>query len=92
MITPVPSASTYLAIAATSALFDVELEADAYYLYVASVATWIAQGTDPTAAVDDQSMFVPASTPITLAGATGAKVAAIRAAGDGGASLTRLRV
>lgn len=49
MITPVPSASVFLAIGAASAEFDLELEPGAFYVYTATVDTWIAQGAEPTA-------------------------------------------
>lgn len=92
MITPVPSSSAFLAVGAASAQFDLELAADAFYVLVADVPLWIAQGANPTASAGAGSMRWPANVPLQVAGACGAKVAAIRASGDGAASLTRLRV
>lgn len=92
MITPVPSSSAFLAVGAASAEFDLELEPGAFYVYTATVDTWIAQGAEPTASAGAGSMFVPAGVQVTIAGACGAALAAIRASGDGAASLTRLRI
>lgn len=59
------------------------------YRFVASTSCWLATGANPTASAAAGSLYVPANTALLLDGAiNGAKVAVIRDAADGKASLT----
>lgn len=89
---PIPSTSARLAVGIASAQFSLVLADGSYYVYTATVGTWIAQGANPTASAAAGSMFVPANTLLTIAGLVGAKLAVIRASVDGDASLTLLSV
>ena len=89
---PIPASSVYLAVGAASAQFDLELDPKSSYVLISDVPIWLAQGANPTASAGAGSMRWPANVPLQIAGLVGAKVAAIRAAGDGNASLTQLSV
>lgn len=61
----------------------------------AFAATALAGGgalSAPIATAADGSMYVPANTPVLIDGAGGDSLSVIRAAGDGTASLTRMRI
>jgi len=78
----------------TSAQFAniVAMAAKQTYLFVSTTACWIQQGANPTAAATPGSMFVPANVQVLIDGALGAKLAVIRDAADGKASLTRCKM
>jgi hypothetical protein len=57
------------------------------YRYCANVATWIAQGANPTATAGAGSMYVPAGSPVLLDGFDGAKLAVIEDGSAGKANL-----
>lgn len=87
--TLVTSLSKTLAVAAAAAQFTGSLTSSVRYLYTCDIASWIAQGVNPTASAADGSTYVPAGVPVYLDGKNGAKVSALRAGGSNGiASLT----
>ncbi len=63
-----------------------------FFAFVSSTACWIKQAADPTASAADGSMFVPAGVIVMIDGTNGVKLAVIRDAADGKASLTPVRV
>lgn len=63
-----------------------------FFLFISSTNCWIKQGLNPTATAADGSMFVTANTPVFLRGDDGVKLAVIRDAADGTASLTPVRL
>lgn len=92
IICPITSTSDSQAVSSTAATMTPTMVAGGFYQFVCTVACYILQGAAPTATAADGSMFVPANTPITLDGTAGAKLSVIRAASDGTACLTRLKV
>ena len=62
------------------------------YQYVANVASWIAQGSNPTATAGAGSTYVPAGVIVLLDGHLGAKLAVIQDGSGGKASLTPVQV
>lgn len=61
------------------------------FWFISSTACYIAQGTNPTASAADGSIFVPAGLPVLIDAAGGIKLAVIRSAADGFASLAPAR-
>jgi hypothetical protein len=94
MIIPVISSSDALAVGAASGQFATinAMAAGEFYLYSCNQNSYIAQGANPTATNGAGSMYVPANTVIPISGALGARLAAIRDAVSGVATLTRVQV
>lgn len=88
---PVTSTSDVQAVSGISAQMSPTMEVDQVWMFACNVDCYIAQGANPTAAVADGSMFVPAGEVIYIDGGVGAKLAVIQASSGGFASLTRLR-
>ncbi len=87
-----PSSADYKTVTNSSAQFDTTLAAGELYELVSTTHALIAQGADPqTAAAADANMVVAAGVPTLISGDLGAKVAIIRVAADGVATLTRVR-
>jgi hypothetical protein len=76
------------AVGAASASMGLAMLPGKFYLYVANVDSWIAQGATPTASAAAGSMFVPAGLPILILGNNGADLATIEDVAAGKASLT----
>lgn len=94
-MTPRISESVETAVGSSSAAIGLTMDtADgtgvALYLYVANVASWIAQGASPTASAGSGSMYVPAGAQIIIDGALGASLAVIDDGSAGKCSLTPL--
>lgn len=84
---PTPT-SVVRTVTASSATFSTTMAVGEVYLLCSSVACWIAQGAAPTAAKSDGSTHVGAGVPVLIIGTAGAKLAVLRDAADGNASLT----
>lgn len=90
----ITSGADFVAVGATSAQFPniTAMAVNQYFLYSSNVASWIKQGSNPTASAAAGSMFVPAGYPVIICGADGAKLATIQDATGGKASLTPVRM
>jgi hypothetical protein len=76
--------ASFKTVTSTSQQFSVTLNGGLRYLFTSNVWCCIAQGTNPTAALADGSMFVPSNTPIVIQGRDGHKLAVIRTANENG--------
>lgn len=83
------STSEVLAVTSTADVFTTELLPGNFYRYVATVGSFILQGSEPEATAASGSLYVPPNFEVTLDGDFGAVVSVIRAAGDGTACITR---
>ena len=80
--------SIHTAVTDAAATVALTMERGRTYLFVASVATWIAQGAEPTATAGAGSMLWPANTPLFVFGSRGAALSVLRASTNGSCSLT----
>lgn len=87
---PVITSADEVAVGVASAQFAAitTMAVGQFFLFVSSTACWIKPGANPTASAGAGSMYVPANFPIVVDGSLGAKLAVIRDAADGKASLT----
>lgn len=87
-LTPEIPGTDVKAVGSASTLFDLTLENGRTYVLTTTTASWVAQGSAPTAvAGTDGNFYLPANVQLRVDGACGAKLAIIRAAADGFASL-----
>lgn len=89
ILSPDTTTSDSTTVTIASATFTPTMTDTDMWLFACNTDCWIAQGAAPTAAVADANMFVPANTVVVINGRAGAKLAVIRDAVDGRASLTR---
>lgn len=91
---PITASSDVSTVTATSAQFDtiVAMAPGQFFAFVSNTACWIKQAANPTASAADGSMFVPAGVVVMIDGTNGIKLAVVRDAADGKASLTPVRV
>lgn len=90
MSTPDTTTALVLNVTSSADEFGADMQPGNFYQYVATVATWIAQGETPTASAGAGSMYVPANFVVTLTGICGPDLSVVRDSVDGKASLTRL--
>ena len=87
--------SEFLEVTDTADEFATNMVPGELWEYIATIATFIAQGEAPTASAGDGSMYVPANRPLIIdaGNGQGAKLSAIaaEAMAEGSATLTRLR-
>lgn len=77
-------------VTAASQQFSFSMAAGQMYVLTSSIACYILQGSNPTAAAADGSTYVAANESVLIYGGLGAKLAIIRAgSSDGEATLTR---
>ncbi len=88
---PVPTTtSDRSTVTASSQQFSPTMVAGEFWVLTSSIACYILQGANPTAAAADTNTYVAAGESVMIAGALGAKLAIIRAgSSDGEATLTR---
>jgi hypothetical protein len=85
------SAPAFVAVGAASAQFAGTMQEGAKYLVVSSTNSWVAVGSNPTAAKAAGSFYLPANTPIVvMSRGTANKVAILQDAAVGNASLALL--
>lgn len=91
---PITASSDEVAVIVTSAQFAVltAMASDQWFIFCSTTDCWIKQAANPTASAAAGSMFVPAKTIIFINGVNGAKLAVIRDAVDGKASLTPVKL
>lgn len=76
-------------VTASSQQFSFTMVAGQIYVVTASVAAYLAQGSNPTASAADGSTYIAAGESVVITGNFGAKLAIIRAgAADGEATMT----
>lgn len=84
--------SLYTTVTNTSQQVELDTPSSGLYRFVSTVACWITQGADPTATAGAGSKFCGASEVVDLSVGHGAKVAVLRASGDGDATLTPITI
>ena len=94
LIIPVTASSDKLDVGVASAQFATlnALANGRIYRFICTVACWIKQAANPTASAAAGNMYVGANEVVLIDGALGAKLAVIRASGDGVATLTPVKL
>jgi streptogramin lyase len=94
MQTPIPhlASSEKIDVTVASTSFTTTLVSGKLYRYICDVASWITQGSTPTATAGTGSMYVSAGQEVWVHGGYGGTLAALRAAGDGKATLTPIDI
>lgn len=88
MIFPIPQLSVHATVTIASAQFSAVLATDSAWIFVSTVDCWISQSGNPTATAGAGSLFCAAGRTVMIDAKHGAKVAVIRHATDGAATLT----
>lgn len=95
ILVPIAGASAFLAVTDTSQQFgqiaSADLAATDVAVFTCDTDCYIAQGANPTASGADGSQLIPAGQPVLIDGAQGAKLAVIRKAVTGVATLQKLK-
>lgn len=87
------TSSDYKTVTSSSQQFDTTMAAEEFYVFTSSVACYIAQGANPTAAAADGSTILGAGQSCMIDGRIGAKLAVKRIGSvDGEATLTRAKI
>jgi hypothetical protein len=88
--TSTTTAARYLSVTASAQNISTTLDPKRFYLFSSSVSCYISQGSAPTAAAANGSMYVPAGILVCLDGSVGATVSVL-GTGVGNATLVQGR-
>lgn len=93
-LSPVPvnaaAQCDFLAFTTTATFPTLVMAVGGYYVFIASAACWVQQGSAPVATKAAGSMYVPANLPVVLDGRNGAKLAVLQDSAGGNASLVKV--